>query len=61
MSGGANGILRLEMNESFDDVADAIDANWLAGALFIGIAEIPAPGATALFGLAGLAGLRRRR
>lgn len=57
-----NGVLRLEFFESFDDVADAIDANWLAGSqLFIGVAEIPAPGAVALAGIAGLVGLRRRR
>ncbi len=56
-----NGILRLEVHETFDDVADAIDGIWRSGFLFVGIAEIPAPGATALFGLAGLAGLRRRR
>lgn len=55
-----NGILRLELFESYDDVSGAIDANWLAGSTLT-IQVIPAPGATALFGLAGLAAARRRR
>jgi hypothetical protein len=55
-----NGILRLEFFESYDDVAGAIDADWLAGST-ITIQAIPAPGAAALFGLAGLAAARRRR
>ena len=57
----ANGILRLEFHESFDDVPGAVDGIWRSGVLTIGVAEVPAPGAAAVFGLAGLAGLRRRR
>ena len=58
----ANGILRLELYESFDDAAGSVDAFWESGStLFVGVAEVPAPGAAAVLGLAGLAGLRRRR
>lgn len=56
-----NGILRIELFESFDDVAGVRDGVWDSGNLFIGVAEVPAPGAAALLGLAGLTGLRRRR
>ncbi|MBL0922335.1 MAG: hypothetical protein IBJ10_09440 [Phycisphaerales bacterium] len=56
-----NGILRLELFESFDD-GPGVDGIWRSGFLYVGIQEVvPTPGATALFGLAGLAGLRRRR
>jgi MYXO-CTERM domain-containing protein len=55
-----NGILRLELFESFDD-GPGTDGIWRSGFLSVGIAEVPAPGAAAVFGLAGLAGLRRRR
>jgi len=60
----ANGILRLEFGESFDDVAGAADAIFDSGStLFVGVLEtaVPAPGAAAVLGLAGIAGLRRRR
>lgn len=56
-----DGVARLDFHESFDDVAGAVDGTWDAGFLFIAIAEVPTPGAAALMGLAGLAGLRRRR
>lgn len=56
-----NGILRLEFYESFVDDTLAADAIWESGFLSIGVAEIPAPGAAALLGVAGLAGMRRRR
>lgn len=53
-----NGILRMEFNESFDDVADAVDAIW-SGTLTL--QAIPAPGTLALLGLGGFAAARRRR
>lgn len=57
-----NGILRIEFYESFDDVANAIDGNFLSGSfLTIQTTNVPAPGALALLGLAGLVGIRRRR
>lgn len=58
----ANGILRLEFGETFDDFPGAVDGIFESGSfLFVGVQEIPAPGAAAVLGLAGLAGLRRRR
>lgn len=55
-----NGILRIEFYESFNDVPGVADAIW-GGALFVGVTEVPTPGAAALLGVAGLAGMRRRR
>jgi MYXO-CTERM domain-containing protein len=55
-----NGILRLEFFEGFDDVLGEADAEW-SGTISIGVTEVPAPGAAAALGLAGLAGMRRRR
>ena len=55
-----NGILRLEFFEGFDDELGVADAEW-SGTISVGVAEVPAPGAAAVLGLAGLAGLRRRR
>lgn len=52
-----SGVLQIQFYESFDDVADEIDALW-SGSLQI--QAIPAPGALALIGLAGIAGRRRR-
>ncbi len=54
----AGGVLTLEFFESFDDAANTIDALW-SGSLTLTV--IPAPGAMALLGVAGLAGTRRRR
>ena len=56
----ADGLLRIELNESFDDSNDEIDANYLANS-FLTIRATPAPGAMALLGLGGLAAARRRR
>jgi len=56
----ADGLLRIELNETFDDANDEIDANYLANS-FLTINATPAPGAFALLGLGGLAAARRRR
>lgn len=57
----ADGILQIEIFESYDDVSGAIDA-FVSGTLTLGLLnEVPAPGAAALFGLGGLAASRRRR
>ena len=56
----ANGILRIEFFEGFDDELGVADAEW-SGTLSVGVTEVPAPGAAAVLGLAGLAGMRRRR
>jgi len=56
-----NGILRIELYESYDDVADAIDANWTAGNLTIRAEPVPEPASLSLLALGGLAALRRRR
>lgn len=55
----ADGILRLEFFETFDDVAGVRDGIWKSG--FINLQIVPTPGAASLFGLAGLAAARRRR
>jgi len=56
----ADGILQIEIFESYDDVPGAIDA-FISGTLTLGLAEVPAPGAAALFGLGALGATRRRR
>ncbi|MCL4220469.1 MAG: hypothetical protein KJZ65_03775 [Phycisphaerales bacterium] len=57
----ANGMMRLEFFESFDDVSNARDGFWHAGSvLTLDMTIVPAPGALALLGLGGLA-IRRRR
>ncbi len=56
-----DGVLQIEIFESYDDVAGAIDA-MLSGTLTLGLANaVPAPGAAALFGLGALGATRRRR
>ncbi len=55
---GANGILRLEFFESFNDFANDWDGIW-NGTLTI--QWIPTPGALAILGLGGIAAGRRRR
>jgi hypothetical protein len=54
----ADGILQIEVYESYDDVSDSIDA-FLTGTLTIGF--VPAPGVAGFFGIGGLAAIRRRR
>ena len=56
----ASGVLSLELFESFDDVVGEADAAWHSGST-ISVQVIPAPGAIALLGAAGLVGTRRRR
>jgi len=56
----SDGVLELEFFESFDDVDGEIDATYLAGSTLT-IQVVPAPGAMALLGVAGLASRRRRR
>ena len=55
-----SGSLLVEFFESYDDGADATDAHYESGTVTIEY-SVPAPGALALLGLAGLAGRRRRR
>ena len=58
----ADGMLNLEVFETFDDVADTVDAVFGAGSYFsIVYKPIPTPGSLALLGLGGLAAARRRR
>ena len=58
---GADGILTMEFWESYNDHVGAADAKYTGGSVTIEYNEIPAPGALALLGLAGIAGTRRRR
>lgn len=57
-----NGILRIEFFDTLDDAPGAADAYW-SGTVFIGLQGPipPSPGGVAVFGVAGLAALRRRR
>jgi len=55
----ADGVLRIEFWESFDDVADDIDS-FMSGTLTLQ-SSVPAPSGVALLGLGGLVALRRRR
>lgn len=57
-----NGQMRFDFHETFDDVANAIDGNWLEGSvLTFDMTIVPAPSALALLGLGGLVTGRRRR
>lgn len=56
----ADGLLRLDFHETFDDAANVLDGIWRSGFLHIGV-DVPAPGAAALLGLGGLVAARRRR
>ena len=55
----ADGILRMEFFESFYDAGVVPNGVWVSGTVTVNY--VPAPGAVALLGLAGLAGSRRRR
>ena len=55
-----SGSLLVEFFESYNDVDGATDAHYESGTVTIEY-SVPAPGALALLGLAGLAGGRRRR
>ena len=56
-----NGDVNLEFYEAYDDATGAADAVYNSGTVTIYWNEVPAPGALALLGLAGIAGTRRRR
>ena len=53
------GTVDIELFETFDDVSDESDGIWEHGSSVSFL--IPAPGATAMLGLGGLAAARRRR
>ncbi|MBL8875677.1 MAG: PEP-CTERM sorting domain-containing protein [Phycisphaerae bacterium] len=57
----ADGLLRLEFFEDFDDFPNDWDGIWISGTLSIEVLDVPAPSAFAMLGLAGLAATRRRR
>jgi hypothetical protein len=60
---GADGILRMEFFEGFDDFADGVDGTWNSGALTLQVAAIPEPGTYALMamGLFAVGAVARRR
>jgi hypothetical protein len=53
---GADGLLRFELFESFDDLANAADGAWQSGTVTVRVSEVPEPLSFALFGL-GLFGI----
>ncbi|MDI9637290.1 PEP-CTERM sorting domain-containing protein [Geitlerinema splendidum] len=59
---GNDGLLKVELFETFDDVADAIDANYGQGSyVTIQYEPIPEPATMAVLGLGAAALLRRKR
>ena len=50
-----------ELYEGYDDAAGAIDASYVSGTVTFHTVPVPAPGALALLGLAGLVARRRRK
>jgi hypothetical protein len=50
-----------ELYESYDDVAGAADAHYDSGTVTLYTMPVPAPGALALLGVAGIAARRRRK
>lgn len=60
---GADGKLRMEFFESFDDYIDDWDGLWESGTLSVQVTAVPEPGtyALTLLGLAGIAVVARRR
>ncbi len=56
-----DGFLDIEFFESFDDVADEVDAYFAAGSTIQVKFAYPAPGSLALLGFAGIGASRRRR
>jgi len=57
----ADGQLRLEFFEGFDDFPNDWDGIWMSGTLSVEVLDVPAPSAFALLGIAGFAAGRRRR
>ena len=55
-----DGVVDIEFFETFDDVADEVDGFYQTGSTLT-LQVVPAPGAMALLGLAGVAARRRRR
>ena len=58
---GGDGVLTMEFFESYNDHTAGADAHYIGGSVVVEYNAIPAPGALALLGLAGIAGTRRRR
>lgn len=58
---GADGVLRMEFFEGYNDYVAAVDGWWNSGTLTVQYDTIPAPGAMALAAGAGLLAARRRR
>lgn len=58
---GADGVLRMEFFEGYNDYVAAVDGWWNSGTLTVQYDTIPAPGAMALAAGAGLLASRRRR
>lgn len=62
---GADGVLRMEFNESLSDFAAAADGRWVSGSLTIEVSPIPEPATYGLMGLGlalvAAAAARRRR